>query len=52
MDKFFTWRIVSKLKVKLLHRVNSPLAEPVIRRRPSGVNCIFFLKKRERKKKK
>lgn len=33
-----TWRIISKLKDWPFHKVNSPLCEPVIRRRPVGVH--------------
>ena len=33
------WRIVSKLNWRPFHRVNSPLWDPVMRRRPSGVHC-------------
>lgn len=36
---WFTCRIVSKLKVRPFHSVNSPLVEPVRIRRASGVNC-------------
>ena len=34
------WKMVSKLKVNPLHRVNLPLVEPVRTRRDSGVHCI------------
>lgn len=36
-EAIFTCRIVSKLKVRPFHKVNSPLDAPVTRRRPSGV---------------
>jgi hypothetical protein len=31
--------MVSKLKVKPFHKVNSPLVDPVSTLRPSGVHC-------------
>lgn len=34
-------KIVSKLNVRPFHNVNSPLDEPVMRRRPSGVHYIL-----------
>jgi hypothetical protein len=35
--------MVSKLKVKPFHNVNSPEDAPVIKRLPSGVHAIVFI---------
>lgn len=39
------WRMVSKLKARPFHRVNSPLWAPVKTRRPSGVHLVIRRRK-------